>query len=950
MSPDAPVTRPAALGSAELAAPAPAAASASAPGPVPDPMALAASGESLAGVTTLFTDIEGSTRLWETQSAAMRAALAAHDALAQGLVAAHGGRVVKTTGDGLHAVFADAADAVRAMVALARALADPASTAGLPLPVRLGAHCGADEWRGGDYYGRDVNRAARLMGVAHGGQLLVSQAVVDRVGERWPAGVSTRDLGLVRLRDLAEPQRVHQLLHAGLRASFPALRSLEATPNNLPAQLNRFIGRAAESAALRGLLAGSRLVTVLGLGGLGKSRLAVQLAAEMLDEFPDGVWFAELAGITEASLVPATVAGVLGVQEEPGRTLTESIQQVLRDRRTLLVVDNCEHVVAACAELVKRLLRGTRSLRVLATSREALNIAGESCYALPALAAPLHPRGAPRPAPLAEASPEALMDLDAVRLFVDRAQSAQRGFVLAPVNAPAVASICAQLDGIPLALELAAARVRSLSVQTLADRLADRFRLLRTTDQTVLPRQRTLRALIDWSHELLDDAERRLFARLSVFTGGFTLEAAEAVAPQGEDDPLLAPPEVLDRLASLVEKSLVSMAADGSRYRLLDTVRAYAADKLAALPEEALGVADRHLGFYLGLAEAGLEGSKRADASAWMARLDLEQENLLAAQRHAIDRGGEDAQPALRLAYALGMYWTAKGLVGLSRRMSEQALARPGAQAATPHRVAGLLTLGQDAYFSGDAEGARPRVEEAIALSRAIGSEHWLMRSLAANAYVALARQAVEVAEPSFAEALALARQAGDDQLCASVVSGLLLVKRGQGDLLAAGALAAESLAFARRSARPDAVAVALINAAMVALDAGQTERVPAALREVIGLAGQLDAVTLHLYALDLAMALAAEVGEPGEAAAAARWAGHADRLQLETGLQRDPIDQAFVERRKARLRDALGEEGLQRERSQGERLGTPEVVAELLAWLNRPGGLAGPGMAAPFR
>ncbi|MCU0775765.1 MAG: adenylate/guanylate cyclase domain-containing protein, partial [Ideonella sp.] len=479
-------------------------------------------------ITTLFSDIEGSTRLWEQRPDEMRAALAAHDACARECVERHRGTLVKTTGDGIHAVFGDAVDAVAAMVDLLLALADPAATAGLPLKVRLGAHCGADEVRGGDYYGRDVNRAARIMSVAHGGQMLVSQAVADRVGGRWPGGTTARDLGLVRLRDLAEPQRLFQVLHPALRADFPALRSLEATPNNLPQQLNRFIGRERESAEVRALLRDHRLVTLLGLGGLGKSRLSVQLAADLLDEHPDGVWLVELAPVADARLVPHAVAGVLGVQEEPGLPLADALSRALRDRQLLVVPGR------RCALPARPAMR-CRCCRPRRCRPAAPRAVGRRCH------------------PSRRCWSTTRCACSSTGRRRRRAGSGSRRRMR---------------------------RRLPRSARSSTERIGDRFRLLKTSDQTVLPRQRTLRALIDWSHDLLSGPERALFARLSVFAGGWTLEAAEAVAPGGNGDPIDRD-DVLDLLASLVEKSLVAMDADGRRYRYLETVRAYAAERLA---------------------------------------------------------------------------------------------------------------------------------------------------------------------------------------------------------------------------------------------------------------------------------------------------------------------------------------------------------------------------------
>ncbi|TMH54013.1 MAG: adenylate/guanylate cyclase domain-containing protein [Betaproteobacteria bacterium] len=518
--------------------------------------------------TFLFTDIEGSSRLWEQDPERMRPALARHDALVRTAVEHNRGTVVKMSGDGVHAAFSDPLDAVCASLELQRALADSESTNGIAIHVRCGLHAGVTERRDNDFFGTAVNRAARIMSTAHGGQVLLSQAVAVLVDERLPPGVTLRDLGSLRLRDLASPEHVYQLVHPQLRQDFPALRSLEATPNNLPLQVTSFVGRERELAEVKKLLANSRLLTLLGVGGIGKTRLSLQVAADLMDDYPDGVWFVELAPLTDALLVPQAVASVLGVKEEAGRPVVEALIKYVKSRRQLLILDNCEHLLDACAELVKQLLQAGPSLRILASSREHLRVAGESTYPVPALAAP---------DPYEKFIHTTLTQYEAARLFIDRALAAQPAFEISQQNAIAVAEVCHRLDGIPLAIELAAARVRALPVGTIASRLSDRLRLLAGGDRTALPRQQTLRALIDWSFDLLGEQERTLFRRLAVFAGGFTLEAAEAVSAVGD----LANSDVLDVLTHLVEKSLVVMEGESGRYRLLETVRQYAQERLS---------------------------------------------------------------------------------------------------------------------------------------------------------------------------------------------------------------------------------------------------------------------------------------------------------------------------------------------------------------------------------
>jgi predicted ATPase/class 3 adenylate cyclase len=590
-------------------------------------------------VTFLFTDIEGSTRLWEEEPARMRPALACHDAVSRAAVESHHGLVVKSTGDGVHAAFENALDALAAAVDLQRAIADPAATNALPLLVRCGLHAGEVERRDNDFFGSPVNRAARIMNAAHGGQVLLSQAVADRVRDFLPATVSLRDLGKVRLKDLSTPERVYQVVHPQLRQEFPALRSLETTPNNLPQQATSFIGREHAAAELQRLLAKSRLLTLTGSGGCGKTRLCLQIAADSLERFADGVWMVELAPLSDPDRVPLTVAMVLGLKQESG-TIIQTLTGYLRDKRLLLLLDNCEHLLEACARLADALVRQCPQLTILASSREALGIGGEQTYRVPSLSLP---------DPEQAHTPVCVTRFEAVQLFTDRARLARPDFEVTRQNAPELASICSRLDGIPLAIELAAARVRSLSVQEINRKLDERFRLLTGGSRTALPRQQTLRAALEWSHNLLNDAEKAVFRRLGVFAGGFTMETAQAVA--GDDQ--LDEWAVLDHLSALVDKSLVvADAGDAPRYRLLESARAYALEQLAAASESA-SVQKRHAhamrDFMERVDSANLDGELRTDQYAALVLPELD--NLRAAHAWASSETGD-----LRVAIALAAH------------------------------------------------------------------------------------------------------------------------------------------------------------------------------------------------------------------------------------------------------------------------------------------------------
>ena len=496
-----------------------------------------------------------------------------------------------------------------------------------------------------------MHRAARIAAAGYGGQVLLSESTHALVRRDLPDGVTVRDLGPHRLKDLTVPERIFQLVVGGLDDDFPALRTLDSSRTNLPAQLTSFVGRERELGELQELARAHRLVTVIGTGGTGKTRLMLQASAELVGEQADGVWLVELAPITDPELIVQAVARGLGIREEPGRPLMETVGDFLRTKSLLILLDNCEHLIANCADLAEQVLAGSSGVSLVATSREALGVTGEHVYQVPSLELPdealeLDEHGG------RGASFEEVRDAEAVRLFVERATAVLPSFALTPADAPAVVEICRRLDGIPLAIELAAARVPLLSVQEIAMRLGDRFRLLTGGRRTALPRQQTLQALIDWSWDLLTEDERRLLRRLSVFAGGCTLEAAAEVARLPDEaapggDPSL---DTLDALGRLVGRSLVVVDRGGStRYHLLETIRQYARDRLVAA-DETTELRNRHLAFYLRLAlEAEPELIGR-DLAAWLTRLDADADNLRAAIDWAFE---EDPAAALRLCVAL---------------------------------------------------------------------------------------------------------------------------------------------------------------------------------------------------------------------------------------------------------------------------------------------------------
>jgi predicted ATPase/class 3 adenylate cyclase len=761
-------------------------------------------------VTFLLTDIESSTRLWEEHPDQMSEAVARHDGLAAAIIGQHGGTLVKSRGEGdsLFAVFARALEAVTAAGDLQRALQTEAWPEGTPLRVRMAVHTGDAALRGGDYFGAAINRCARLRAAAHGGQVVLSGATHGLVQDNLPEDVSLKDLGPHCLKDLQRPQNVFQIVRHDLPSDFPPLKSLDALPTNLPAQLTRFIGREREMDRVKRLLVDTRLLTLTGAGGVGKTRLALQVAADVLEEYPEGVWLVELAALPDPALVPQDVAAAVRVREEPNRSLVDTLSNALRRRRMLLVLDNCEHLLEACAPLALTLLRQCPDLQVLATSREPLGISGETIWRVPSLEAP---------APMAREAVEEVTQYEAVRLFIDRAREVRPGFTVTNDTAPAVAQICHRLDGIPLAIELAAARVRALSVKQLMARLDDRFRLLSGGSRTALPRQQTLRAAIDWSYDLLSEPERTLLRRLSVFAGGWTLEAAEAVC---EGDPVEGW-QVLDVLTRLVEKSLVVYEEDeqgNGRYRLLETVRQYGRERLLE-GGEADWLRSRHGHFFARRAEEGEAELVRAGQVAMVGRLAVEHENLRAALEWAIHT---DTQAALRMGGSLWRFWKIRGHQREGREWLRRALAAPGAEPSTAARAMALHGLAWLTNYLGSLDEACSAREESVAIWRQLGNEKRLAEAINGLGHDFNALGDPRRAAVLIEDGLRLCRQIGDKTGTGRALSGLGFLARVARDYPRADALLAESLYLHRELGHRQQTSFALTHLGLSALEQGR--------------------------------------------------------------------------------------------------------------------------------
>jgi len=612
-------------------------------------------------VTFLFSDIEGSTERWETHGEAMKAAVARHEKLVRQAISRHDGYIFKMLGDAFCSAFATAPNALKAAVEAQRALAMEDFSAVDGLRVRMGLHTGSADERDADYFGPAVNRVARLMSIGHGAQVLLSDTTHALVQNEPPPETIFTDLGSHRLKDLAQPEHVWQVTLSGHKSDFQPLKSLDALPNNLPIQVTSFRGRERDLEDLKLHLLEHRLITLVGAGGVGKTRLAVQLGAEVLDRFPDGVWISDLAPIADAELVSSVVAKALGVSQAQVRLTDESITHSLKGRQLLLVLDNCEHVVETAAALADAIHCHCPDVRILVTSRQALGVHGEKVVRLDSLAVPDK---------LANIQPTAALEFGAVALFTDRASLVDQSFRLGGDNARTVSDICRRLDGIPLAIELAAARVNVMSIPNLALRLDERFKVLTGGSRTALPRQKTLTALFDWSYDLLTPDERVLFNRLSIFAGSFTEDAAASVC--AEDGAESA--DVLDLIGSLADKSLMVVDKSGNqeRYRMLESTRQYALGKLAAGGEYER-LARRYANYYCNFARQPERGLSAIPLSEWLARIEPELENLRATMDWTLVKGQEVALGAF-LAGALEMFWWHGGLEAEGLRWIDLAL------------------------------------------------------------------------------------------------------------------------------------------------------------------------------------------------------------------------------------------------------------------------------------
>jgi predicted ATPase/class 3 adenylate cyclase len=795
-------------------------------------------------LTFLFTDIEGSTAMLQRLGDGYAQVLADHHRLVRDALAAHDGQEVDTQGDAFFVVFSSVRACVSAAITMQQALIAHAWPDGGTVRVRMGIHSGEASGTPTGLVGFDIHRAARIAAAAHGGQIVLSATTAALLRDSLPADAWLKDLGAHRFKDLGHPEQIFQLAARGLPVAFPPLRSLgaEQPPSNLPAQVSAFIGREAELAEVRGLITDFRLVTLTGSGGVGKTRLGLQVAAGLLDGSEGGVWFADLAPLHDPDLVASTVISALGIPGDSGRTPLLTLVEAVGERSMLVLLDNCEHVIDACAKLADTLLRDCPNIRLLATSREPLGIDGEHVHRVPSLDTPGD-----------DDDPVAIRSTEAVRLFADRA--AQHGVALAWVEptASVAGRICRRLDGSPLAIELAAARLRVMSVTELDARLDQRFAILTGGSRAALPRQQTLLAMLDWSWELLHAAERDVLARLSVFAGGFDLAAAEAVA--ADTDALSY--EVVGLLGALVDKNLVQFEDSGgapARYRLLETVRQYARRKLEELGPAAGDARRAHRDQYLALAEASRLQLVGRDQSEWLDRLDLELGNIRAAIAYSLKQ--RDPAPGIRLAAALRLFWKTRGHATEGIEALRALLDLPVQEEQKLLRSRGLAAA---AYLLEQTGGYTPAEEycaEGLAIAEGTGDDYLMADLLYLRALLLLRRGQPGQALPLIESGLGRAGQQNDPHITAYLLAARSFALDLQGDHAAAARDARESVRLSRQADDRRHVGTMLGNLGYVELSLGELDAARAHLAESLDIARALnDRYGVVYQALNLGLA-----------------------------------------------------------------------------------------------
>jgi predicted ATPase/class 3 adenylate cyclase len=875
-------------------------------------------------VTFLFSDIEGSTRIAQERPDEWPAILARHRALMREAFAAQGGVEVGTEGDSFFAAFPSAGGAVAAAVEALRRLASESWPEGQNVRIRIGMHTGEAAVQEGTYVGVAVHRAARIADLSHGGQVLISAATRALVVDGLPAGVSLRGLGVHRLRDLETGEELSQLVIDGLQADFPPIRSVGSTPNNLPVQATSFLGRSKEIAEVSALLAANRLVTLTGPGGTGKTRLSLQVASSVADRYADGVTFVPLGLIAAMELVLPTIAHEVGLPDRGGAQPMERLKAHLGERTSLLVLDNFEQILGA-GPAVAELLAAAPNLSVLVTSRSPLHVYGEHEFPVP-------PMNVPDPSRLPPLA--ALSQYESVALFVDRARAAVPSFEVTNENAPAVAEVCFRLDGLPLAIELAAARIKLLTPQQMLDRLGQSLALLAGGSRDLPARQQTLRGAIEWSYDLLDDGDRRIFAVFALFVGGATLEAIDAICAEPGLD-------VFDCLASLVDKSLIRRtdSPDGEiRFSMLDTIREYAAERLAqsGRREE---LRNRHAQWYLDLAERVQPSLMGADKGLWLDRLTTEHDNLRAAHAWEIETGS--VEMAMRLVAALWRFWQMRGYLAEGLERASAAIALPEAERHPDCLARALDAAGGLAYWTGDGQLASGFYERALELQRQLGNragEAWTLYSLAfTDTYwgnIAERRftpERLDLAAVRMREAIEIYRELGDRLGMAQALWGEANVvwtqnpPLGSPEFHRAQEAAGEALTIFQEAHDTFMTGWCTYTLGLLDLRTGDLPMAHDRLTTSLGIFRDAGDVTGYVLVLD---ALAIHAERTGDLDRAARLSGAVSRLERRTGTGLNPPNRIALGFDPEPLRDGAETSAAWEE---GTRMTAEEAVAYAL-------------------
>ncbi|MFZ1321063.1 MAG: tetratricopeptide repeat protein [Ignavibacteria bacterium] len=788
-------------------------------------------------VTFLFTDIEGSTMLSQEYPETIHSAIEKHHLIMHDAIESNNGFVFKTIGDAFYCAFESAEDAVNAAVIAQKNLANEKWN-DVVIKTRIGIHSGAAEWNGENYMGYiTLARAARVMSASFGEQIIISNDTFELSKDNISSGISFRDLGERRLKDLIQPLRLYQIVVEGIRKEFPPLKTLDARPNNLPVQLSSFIGREEEMRQIKNILKEKRLLTLTGPGGTGKTRMSLQIAADIIDDFGNGVWFIELASLIEPELLPNAIMHVLGIKEQPKQKIEDTLTEYLQDKELLIILDNCEHIIIACAIISEKILQNSPKSKIIATSREALQCSGEQIHKTLSLETP---------DPKDKESPEQLTQYEAVRLFIERALSVNKNFRVNNENASALAEICHKLDGIPLAIELAAVRIKMLSVEKIHERLDDRFKLLTGGQRTALPRQQTLKALIDWSYDLLSDEERILWSRLSVFSGGWNLDAAEEIC---SDITIINKEDILDLLSNLTDKSIVIFNQENHRYGMLESIKHYGHEKLLK-SDEYKNILNRFLKFYMELSEAVSKNFRGSETAFWINIINCEYKNIEKGLIWSLDNN--ENETGARLVGAIAQYWFILGNLSEAMRWLEIVLKKqPEIMNFYFCRV--NYFIGKFARLNGDFEKAKNFLKRSLLYWREVGNEQGITDTLNSLGVNEFDQGRFEQAAEYYEENLNIYRESENIKGIAVTLNNIGNVVSNLGDFTKANKLYEECLAIRRELKDELGIGITLNNLGVLAFEQGEYVKANELLKESMQIRleiGDRNGVTISLLNL----------------------------------------------------------------------------------------------------